>query len=89
MRRRGRSDADAAPGGRGAGRAAAAAGRLAALVEFAASYYQRSVGELALAVLPPELRRLDATQLARRLKPAPARGRRRRRAAPPPANGPS
>ena len=29
-----------------------------ALVEFAASYYQRSVGEIALAVLPPELRRL-------------------------------
>jgi len=27
-----------------------------ALVEFAASYYQRSVGEIALAVLPPELR---------------------------------
>lgn len=39
-----------------------------ALVDFAASYYQRGVGELALAVLPPELRRLDATQLARRLK---------------------
>ena len=39
-----------------------------ALVEFAAAYYQRGVGELALAVLPPELRRLDDTQLARRLK---------------------
>ncbi|MBP6251171.1 MAG: primosomal protein N' [Rubrivivax sp.] len=39
-----------------------------ALVEFAAGYYQRGLGELALAVLPPELRRLDATQLARRLK---------------------
>lgn len=37
------------------------------LVEFAAAYYQRSVGEVALAVLPPELRKLDATQLARRL----------------------
>ncbi len=37
-----------------------------ALVEFAAGYYQRGVGELALAVLPPELRRLDNTQLARR-----------------------
>ena len=37
------------------------------LVEFAARYYQRSVGELALAVLPPELRRLDGVQLARRM----------------------
>ncbi|HVK31963.1 MAG TPA: primosomal protein N' [Burkholderiaceae bacterium] len=37
------------------------------LVGFAAGYYQRSVGELALSVLPPELRRLDATQLARRI----------------------
>jgi len=43
------------------------------LVAFAAGYYQRSLGELALAVLPPELRRLDVTQLDRRLarlKPA-------------------
>ncbi len=39
-----------------------------ALVEFAAAYYQRGVGELALAVLPPELRKLDDTQLERRLK---------------------
>jgi primosomal protein N' (replication factor Y) len=39
-----------------------------ALVEFAAHYYQRSVGELAMAVLPPELRKLDDTQLQRRLK---------------------
>ena len=38
------------------------------LVEFAASYYQRSVGELALAVLPPQLRDLDAKQLQARLK---------------------
>ncbi len=38
-----------------------------ALVEFAAAYYQRSVGELALAVLPPELRKLDDTRLARRV----------------------
>ena len=37
------------------------------LVQFAADYYQRSAGELALAVLPPELRRLDNTQLARRI----------------------
>lgn len=37
------------------------------LIEFAAGYYQRSVGELALAVLPPELRKLDDTRLARRV----------------------
>jgi primosomal protein N' (replication factor Y) (superfamily II helicase) len=37
------------------------------LVAFAAGYYQRSIGELALAVLPPELRKLDAAQLARRV----------------------
>lgn len=37
------------------------------LVEFAAAYYQRSVGELALSVLPPELRKLDDRQLARRI----------------------
>ena len=37
------------------------------LVGFAASYYQRSVGEVALAVLPPELRRLDDTRLQRRI----------------------
>jgi primosomal protein N' (replication factor Y) len=38
------------------------------LVAFAAGYYQRGLGELALAVLPPELRRLDAAQLERRMK---------------------
>jgi primosomal protein N' (replication factor Y) len=38
------------------------------LLEFAASYYQRELGELALSVLPPELRQIDAVQLARRLK---------------------
>ncbi len=37
------------------------------LVDFAAAYYQRSTGEMALAVLPPELRKLDDTQLARRV----------------------
>lgn len=37
------------------------------LIAFAASYYQRSLGELALSVLPPELKDLDGTQLARRL----------------------
>ena len=38
-----------------------------ALIDFAAGYYQRGVGELALAVLPPELRKLDDKQLARRI----------------------
>src|SRR3989344_3939975 len=38
------------------------------LVAFAAAYYQRSLGERALMVLPPELRQLDQVQLARRLK---------------------
>ncbi len=37
------------------------------LVAFAAAYYQRGVGEVALAVLPPELRKLDDTQLKRRI----------------------
>ena len=40
------------------------------LVAFAASYYQRSLGEMALMVLPPELRQLDALQWARRRKRA-------------------
>lgn len=38
------------------------------LVDFAAGYYQRGLGEVALAALPPQLRDLDAVQLARRLK---------------------
>ncbi len=38
------------------------------LMDFAAAYYQRSVGELALAVLPPQLRDLDDSQLRARLK---------------------
>ena len=37
------------------------------LVTFAARYYQRSLGEVALAALPPQLRDLDTTQLAKRL----------------------
>ncbi len=45
------------------------------LIDFAAAYYQRSVGELALAVLPPELRRMDNMRLQRRvaqlMKPPP------------------
>ena len=38
------------------------------LVTFAADYYQRSLGEVALAALPPQLRELSGVQLARRLK---------------------
>jgi len=38
------------------------------LVQFAARYYQRSLGEVALAALPPQLRDLNNVQLARRLK---------------------
>jgi primosomal protein N' (replication factor Y) len=37
------------------------------LVAFAAAYYQRGVGEMALAVLPPELRKLDDRQIANRI----------------------
>ena len=39
-----------------------------ALVSFASGYYQRSLGELALSVLPPELHKLDAGQLDLRLR---------------------
>ena len=42
------------------------------LVTFAAQYYQRSIGEVALAALPPQLRELSPEQMQRRLK----RGRR-------------
>ena len=38
------------------------------LVAFAAQYYQRSIGEVALAALPPQLRELSAVQIQRRLK---------------------
>ena len=37
------------------------------LVDFTARYYQRAVGEVALSVLPPELRKLDNAGLAKRL----------------------
>ncbi len=40
-----------------------------ALIAFTARYYQRSLGEVALATLPPQLRELDAQQMAKRLKP--------------------
>ena len=55
-----------------------------ALVEFAARYYQRSLGEVALAVLPPELRKLDNTAHRQadqeEARPPDARGGRTRRA---------
>ncbi|HEY0200679.1 MAG TPA: DEAD/DEAH box helicase, partial [Burkholderiaceae bacterium] len=38
------------------------------LVAFTAHYYQRALGEVALAALPPQLRELNAVQLARRLQ---------------------
>lgn len=37
------------------------------LVGFAAAYYQRGVGEVALSVLPPELRKLDDAQIGKRV----------------------
>ena len=39
-----------------------------ALVAFTARYYQRSLGEVALAVLPPELRKLDDAGIAKRVR---------------------
>ena len=48
------------------------------LVAFAAAYYQRALGEVALAALPPQLRDLSTVQLARRMK-----ARARKAAAPP------
>jgi primosomal protein N' (replication factor Y) len=41
------------------------------LVQFAAHYYQRSIGEVAMAALPPQLRDLNSTQLTRRLRKQP------------------
>lgn len=37
-------------------------------IQFAAQYYQRTIGEIALQALPPKLRDLDAEQITRRLK---------------------
>lgn len=54
------------------------------LVAFASGYYQRSIGELALAVLPPELHKLDRAGFAQRL----ARLRKRLAAAPAAATSP-
>lgn len=39
-----------------------------AMISFAASYYQRAAGEVALAALPPQLRDMSSVQLGRRLK---------------------
>ncbi|WP_404300701.1 primosomal protein N' [Alicycliphilus denitrificans] len=43
------------------------------LVAFTARYYQRALGEVALAALPPQLRELNPEQLARRMR-RPAAG---------------
>ena len=53
------------------------------LVTFSAGYYQRSLGEVALAALPPQLRGLDATQLTRRLQRKPPETEASTGAAPP------
>jgi primosomal protein N' (replication factor Y) (superfamily II helicase) len=37
------------------------------LVEFTAKYYQRTLGEIAMTALPPQLRELDALQMTRKL----------------------
>ena len=59
------------------------------LVGFAAYYYQRSIGEIAITALPPQLRDLTAEQLARRLRPpSPARPSRSRAASGVPAAEP-
>ena len=42
------------------------------LVQFSAQYYQRALGEVAMAALPPQLRDLTPVQMARRLKKQPA-----------------
>ena len=45
------------------------------LVAFAAHYYQRGIGEIALAALPPSLRDMTQQQLQRRLRPPKAPGK--------------
>lgn len=52
------------------------------LLDFAAGYYQRSVGELASAVLPPQLRELSPEQLSARLRKLDRRAAPRAAAAP-------
>ncbi len=51
------------------------------LVGFAARYYQRSVGEIAMAGLPPALRDMTAEQLAKRLQPPKPKQRSKKAAA--------
>jgi primosomal protein N' (replication factor Y) len=55
------------------------------LLEFAAGYYQRSVGELALSVLPPALRDLQPPELALRLRRLDPPVKKRKAAAPEPS----
>src|SRR2546427_5913304 len=50
-------------------------------ISFAAYYYQRSVGEIAVTALPPQLREMTAEQLARRLRPTKAAAKRAAKAA--------
>jgi primosomal protein N' (replication factor Y) len=57
------------------------------LADFAASYYQRSAGEVALAALPPQLRELNSAQLERRLKKLANATAKRQTASTAPANG--
>ena len=45
------------------------------LVTFTAQYYQRSLGEVALAALPPQLRDLSPEQVQRRLQRGAARAK--------------
>jgi primosomal protein N' (replication factor Y) len=58
------------------------------LVTFAAHYYQRSVGEVALAALPPQLRDLSPLQMQRRLKRKPVQSAARNEAQTPQALSP-
>ena len=51
------------------------------LTGFAAHYYQRSVGEIAVSALPPQLRDMTPEQLARRLAPPKAAKAKRSKAA--------
>ena len=44
------------------------------LLQFSASYYQRSIGEVVLAALPPQLRELNPEQMQRRLQRKAAQG---------------
>jgi primosomal protein N' (replication factor Y) len=57
------------------------------VVTFTSNYYQRSLGEVALAAVPPQLRALDAAQLARRLKRVPKEHTKAARSAAPQLTG--